>query len=191
MIDYQSSTYSEVLQDKLSQTDADDLVLARGRYTPDKKALTHDIADRQNKEVRTLNLNEVIDKADEQKSIDRIQKFFDEADPQEEVIHVERGDRLNGVYTGHTLSHTRYTSPQERAFLQLADEFASPVVVNIELKDAVDETLKREADLIINCAMPSNIFERLRFKLKNYTLHGIQLTDNYRTNASFQSRLNS
>ncbi|MGM0589179.1 MAG: hypothetical protein ACQETE_12230 [Bacteroidota bacterium] len=188
MLDFQSDDYKSALQEQLNESD-DTLILARGRYIPDKKQMGKQIAQTLGKEVRELNLDELITK-DEPASIARLKFAFEEADADREILYVTRGDRLNGVYTGHTLSITRYTSPQERAFLQLVDEFDSPVIVNIELRDNVDETLQRKADLSVNCKLPSNPIKRVVYKLKNYTLHGIDLSSNYRTNATFASRLN-
>jgi hypothetical protein len=188
MLDFQSDDYKSALDQQLQDPD-DTLILARGRYTPDKDKMSEQIANSLGKSVRTLNLDEIITK-DEPASIQRLEEAFQAANAENEILYVIRGDRLNGVYTGHTLSVTRYTSPQERAFLNLVDEFDSPVIVNVELKDNVDETLQRKAHLSVNCKLPSNLLKRVIYKLKNYTLHGIDLTDNYRTNATFASRLN-
>lgn len=147
------------------------LVLMLGKYQKGKKQFLKDVSAKTGTEIVTVDLDEVITSKEEE-SFRNIDQLFEQLADQSRYIYFANGDRLGGVYTGYSYSVERYSTPQERYFLDKMN--ASEKIAFLDLKDRfnANATLRRLSQAIISFDQPKSFINKLFWKLGQIRVHG-------------------
>ncbi len=143
------------------------LVVLSGRNQSAKKSITGRIEGA----IKEVDLRNVISTSEEE-SFQNIDSLFESLEKDNHVIYLTNGDVLSGEYTGHTYSHRRYATPQEKHLLRKVSESGRAILIEFTDNANVNSAIERHAHAIIECTAPQSGLGKLLWRLKNIRLHG-------------------
>lgn len=147
------------------------LVLMVGKYQKGKEQLLKQVASKTGSEIVTVDLDLVITSREEE-SFQNIDQMFAQLADGPKYIYFANGDRLGGVYTGYSYSVERYSTPQERYFLNKMN--ACEKIAFLDLKDRfnANPTLRRLSQAVISFDQPKSFLNKMFWKLKQIRVNG-------------------
>lgn len=175
-ISYNDASFSE-LENYLKQAankQHHHLCLFLGLYKPNKKQAIEKLSSSLNKEVSTINTQELVSKI-ESETFKNLDQFFDDMHQSDDILYFKNGDKLCGAYSGYSASRVKYATPQERYFLKKVKAFKGLVILDIDEFTDADKTLRRAAHSIVSFTLPDSKLKRFFWHLKNYSVHGVEL----------------
>jgi hypothetical protein len=143
------------------------LVVLSGRNNSKKKSFVNRLGD----SVEEIDLRNIISTSEEE-SYQNIDSLFESVADSDKIICLKNGDVLSGEYTGHTYSHRRYATPQEKYLLRKISGSGRAFILDFTDNANVNSMIERHAQAIIECTEPTSGFARLLWTLKNIRLHG-------------------
>ena len=175
-VSFGDDPYTELLDHLESDVDQDrhHLSLFLGIYGTNKKKALKQIENRLNRKVHVVDTSELSSRI-ESESFDKLDDFFDNMEQSNDILYFKNGEKLCGVYTSYSHSHTKYATPQERYFLKKVKAFNGLVIVDIEEFSDADKTLRRAAHSIVSFTLPESKLKRAWWHLWNFSFHGFQL----------------
>ncbi|WP_445666100.1 hypothetical protein [Fodinibius sp. AD559] len=175
-VSYGEELYTELLDHLVTDVEKDrhHLSLFLGLYMANKKKALQDLKQKLNRKVRVVDTSDLSSRI-ESESFDKLDDFFDNIDQSDDILYFKNGEKLCGVYTSYSHSHTKYATPQERYFLKKVKAFNGLVIIDIEQFSDADKTLRRAAHSVVSFTLPDSKLKRAWWHLKNYSLHGFEL----------------
>ncbi len=175
-VSFGDDAYTELLDHLESDVDQDrhHLSLFLGIYGTNKQKALKQIENRLNRKVHVVDTSELSSRI-ESESFDKLDDFFDNMEESDDILYFKNGEKLCGVYTSYSHSHTKYATPQERYFLKKVKAFNGLVIVDIEEFSDADKTLRRAAHSIVSFTLPESKLKRAWWHLWNFSFHGFQL----------------
>ncbi len=165
-----SDREAETVIDNLKQGSFDTpykLIVLSGRNQSAKNSLTSRVEG----SAEVIDLRNVISTSEEE-TFQNIDSLFESLGDDKPVIYLTNGDVLSGEYTGHTYSHRRYATPQEKYLLRKISDSGRAFLIEFTDSANVNSTIERHAHTIIECTAPASGLGRLLWSLKNIRLHG-------------------
>ena len=159
--------------EKISQINLDRshyLLLFVGKYKSGKKSMLN----RLQKKVggfAEIDLQNIIS-PNEQDSFAKIDKLFSSLPSSTKNIHFKNGEVLTGQYTGYTYSTVRYATPQEKYLISKMKGSEKFYVLELNEVEAIDKTLERFAQAVIEFKAPASFIGRLFWKLTQIKING-------------------
>ncbi len=175
-VSYGEELYTELLDHLVTDVEKDrhHLSLFLGLYTPNKEKALKDLEQKLNRKIRVVDTSDLSSRI-ESESFEKLDDFFDNMHQSDDILYFKNGEKLCGVYTSYSHSHTKYATPQERYFLKKVKAFNGLVIVDIEQFSDADKTLRRAAHSIVTFTLPDSTFKRALWHLKNFSPHGFEL----------------
>lgn len=104
---------------------------------------------------------------DEEKTKSRIDSFFSSLPKQSNALIIRNADRLNGAFTGNSISSIRYATPQEKYFLASLYRSETIMFLDYSNRSNIIPTFRRHAHLIVDFTGSRGIMSRVlgRFNL--------------------------
>lgn len=159
--------------EKISQINLDRshyLLLFVGKYKSGKKSMLN----RLQKKVggfAEIDLQNIIS-PNEKESFAKIDKLFSSIPSSTKNIHFKNGEVLTGQYTGYTYSTVRYATPQEKYLISKMKGSEKFYVLELNEVEAIDKTLERFAQAVIEFKAPASFIGRLFWKLTQIKING-------------------
>jgi hypothetical protein len=150
------------------------LCLLIGDVEAAKKKALKSIAGKTDREIYSVDANDIVTQ-NESESRQNIEDLLEDFDPEEQLLHLQNGSRLSGVYIAHSLSRVKYATPQEKYFIKKATETGGLFVVDIDEPEEAGRTIRRAAQSIVNFPVPKSGFKKILWGLKHFTLQGSHL----------------
>lgn len=159
--------------EKISQINLDRshyLLLFVGNYKSGKKSMLKKLQ----KKVggfAEIDLENVITQ-NEEETIAKIDKVFSSIPSSTKNILFKNGESLTGQYTGYTYSNVRYATPQEKYLISKMKGSEKLYVLELKETEAIDKTLGRFAQAVIEFDAPASFFVKLFWKLTQIRING-------------------
>ncbi|WP_440998951.1 hypothetical protein [Fodinibius sp. SL11] len=175
-VSYRDDVYNELLNHLESDVEKDrhHLSLFLGIFEPNKQKALQDIEQRLHRKVHVVDTSDLASRI-ESESFKKLDDFFDNMEQSEDILYFKNGEKLCGVYSSYSHSHTKYATPQERYFLKKVKDFNGLVIVDIEEFSDADKTLRRAAGSVISFTLPESKLKRAFWHLRNFSPHGFEL----------------
>lgn len=171
IFDYNSSSYNSFLKDYRDHPENKRVIVLAGKFNENRKySLTQFISDAQS-DTKTVDLGDYIF-PDEDLSISKLKEMFDGLDNSLSLVVFKNAEYLNGLYTGHSLSAVKYSTPQEKYFINKLKDFSGSVLLEFRSEDAPSTSLVRIADAVVGFKVPSSFLERIFFWITQIRLNG-------------------
>jgi inorganic triphosphatase YgiF len=175
-VSYREELYTELLDHLVTDVEKDrhHLSLFLGIFEPNKQKALKEIEQRLDRKVQIVDTSDLSSRI-ESESFEKLDDFFDNMEQSNDILYFKNGEKLCGVYTSYSHSHTKYATPQERYFLKKVKQFNGLVIVDIEEFSDADKTLRRAAHSVVSFTLPQSKLKRAWWHLRNFSFHGFQL----------------
>lgn len=150
------------------------LCLLIGKAKRAKKRALKQIEQKSGLAVWPIDANDIIiqNESESRQNIDELLANFD---PDEQLLYLQNGSRLSGVYTAHSLSRVKYATPQEKYFIKKAEQTGGLCVVDTYDPNEAGRTIRRAAQSIVNFPPPASGLKKLIWNMKQASLQGSHL----------------
>src|SRR5699024_8418075 len=131
---YGDSLYEELKKHLSQNVDKSQhyLSLFLGICLADKKKAVQEIAEQLNHYVKIIDTENYVTKI-ESETFQGLDELFSNLQHEDTILYFKNGSKLCGSYTGNSLSRVKYTTPQERYFIDKKKEFNQ--LINIDIED--------------------------------------------------------
>ena len=109
---------------------------------------------------------------DEEKTKSRIDSFFKSLPKTSNALILRNADRLNGAYTGNSISRMRYATPQEKYFLTSLYRSETILFLDFSNHANIIPAFRRHAHLIVDFTKSAGLVRRLMRRYLNFSILG-------------------
>ncbi|PTM15032.1 MAG: hypothetical protein DA446_02795 [Bacteroidetes bacterium] len=122
-------------------------------------------------ELMEYDMNDLIF-GDEEKTKSRINSFFKSLPKSSNAIILRNADRLNGAFTGNSISKMRYATPQEKYFLSCLDRSETILFLDFSNRANIIPAFRRYAHLIVDFTASAGLVRRFIGRYLNFSILG-------------------